>query len=169
MQKHYWGATIVARGFRALYMVRGCGVSHSRRASDCGSPAQAQLLDTARMTAALSTRAQPALPPPPSAPCSTCLAAQDSDAVVLQDPLPFFRPDYDVQSISDWSADAPELPRVGDTLTASCQLYKWIPDARTPTGGRAAGHAGEFELCWGPSSMQLAQPAGTASIAAVWP
>ncbi|PRW44369.1 putative dolichyl pyrophosphate Glc1Man9 c2 alpha-1,3-glucosyltransferase [Chlorella sorokiniana] len=78
VQKHYWGATIIARGFRALYM--------------------------------------------------------DSDAIVLQDPLPTFRPDYDVQSISDWSGDAPELPRVGDTLTASCQLYKWIPDARTPTG-----------------------------------
>ena len=33
VQKHYWGATIIARGFRALYMVRagrGCTSLHGQ-------------------------------------------------------------------------------------------------------------------------------------------
>lgn len=66
-------------------------------------------------------------------PCAPAVTVpQDSDALVLQDPLRHFNPAYDVQSVADWSG--PEMPRVGDTLTASCGLYKWIPDPRPPTG-----------------------------------
>ena len=65
---------------------------------------------------------------------------QDSDAVVLQDPLPHFNPAYDVQSIADWSG--PEMPRVGATLTASCNIYRWVPDKRTATGAARRGWGG---------------------------
>jgi len=133
VQKHYWGATIIARGFRALYMV-----SHGRAGWMCEAQPVTLVMrgfhDLGYGMLYNTERSHVILASHPSA-----HAVQDSDAIVLQDPLPFFRPDYDVQSISDWSGSSPELPRVGDTLTASCQLYKWIPDGRTPTGGWTMG------------------------------
>lgn len=151
VQKHYWGATIIARGFRALYMVGRCQGLHCTGRVHAGmGPALVRVRSLSGGKEALrsASSGRPSSCPP---------VVQDSDAIVLQDPLPFFRPNYDVQSISDWSGDVPELPRVGDTLAASCQLYKWIPDPRTPTGGWA-GRAAEqvcFSLAFWPDGVQF--------------
>ncbi|GAB4813837.1 hypothetical protein N2152v2_000883 [Parachlorella kessleri] len=49
----------------------------------------------------------------------------DSDAVIIQNPLPPFEEPFDVQGLSDWQ-DA-DLPPTGGMVWRDCGNYKWAP------------------------------------------
>ena len=81
--------------------------------------------------------------------CQSVLPAADADIIALANPLPYFTPDFEVQGLSDWGG--PELPRVGDTLLHTCELYHQVPDDRAPTGAQS-----RLGGCWSRSNRMHA-------------